>query len=110
MSWKKCEDFCKYAPQTIGKWPCRDCFGQNKAEPMERKLWTWDEYKRKHENTSTWENWETRDIECPVCGEAIEERTDIAYTSDIANFPLSEFRCTKCGWHDRAKMRVYFAG
>lgn len=107
MSWEKCEDICKYAPWGW-KWPCYDCRGYSKAEPKERKLVKWDEYKREHEDT--WENWETRDIACPVCGEAIEERTDIVYTSDIANFPLSEFRCTKCGWHDRAKMRVYFTG
>ena len=107
MSWEKCEDICKHAPRSW-KFPCCDCYGYSRAEPKERKLVKWDEYKR--EQLYTWETWEERDIECPVCGEAIEERTDIAYTSDIANFPLSEFRCTKCGWHDRAKRRVYFTG
>lgn len=63
MSWEKCEDICKYAPWGW-KWPCYDCRGYSKAEPKERKLVKWDEYKREHEDT--WENWETRDIACPV--------------------------------------------
>lgn len=104
---EKCEEICKYAPWGW-KYPCCDCYGYSKAEPKEPKLVTWDEFKREREYT--WEYWEKRNVACPVCGEAIEERADIAYTSDIANFPFTVFRCTKCGWSDRAKEHVYFTG